>query len=68
MGEDRHPSYRVHCGSTNVVIDELEHETIALVVATDHETVHRCGAWWERPFAGVSFYAPNVADPPRAQR
>jgi len=59
--------YRVYCGAGNRLLDELEREAIAVVVAIDHETVHRCGTWWERPFDHVAFYAPNVADPPRAQ-
>jgi len=58
VGEDLF--YRVHCGATNVVIDEIELEAVAVEIATDHEHVHRCGAWWERPFDHVAFYAPNV--------
>jgi hypothetical protein len=56
--------YRVYCGAGNVEIDAVERENIAIVIATDHETVHRCGTWWERPFSHVAFYAPNADDPP----
>lgn len=54
--------YVVYCGSNNVVIGRVTYEHIAIVIATDHETVHRCGAYWERPFDHVAFLAPNAHD------
>lgn len=56
--------YRVYCGAGNREIDAVEREHVAIVIATDHEAVHRCGTWWARPFDHVAFYAPN-ADPDR---
>jgi hypothetical protein len=56
--------YRVYCGATNQLIDDVDHEHVAIAIATVHEADHHCGTWWERPFDHVGFYAPNV-DPGR---
>ena len=61
------PAYLVRCGLTNISVVETHTETAAIVAAIDHEVTHTCGTWWQRPLDGVSFYAPNVADPPRPQ-
>jgi hypothetical protein len=59
--------YRAYCGKGNTLVAEVEREHIAVAIATAHEEAHRCGAWWERPFDHVAFYAPNACDPPSPQ-
>lgn len=41
--------YLAVCGSTRVVLDELDDERLAYAVAANHEAVHRCGAWVQPP-------------------
>jgi hypothetical protein len=56
--------FRAYCGKSNALIDEVDREHIVVEIARAHEEVHRCGAWWERPFEHTAFYAPNACDPP----
>lgn len=54
------PLYVVYCGTNNAVIDQVTYEHIAIVIAVDHEAVHHCGTYWERPFDHIAFLAPNA--------
>lgn len=41
--------YLAVCGSTRVVLDELDVEELAYSVAAAHEAAHHCGAWVQPP-------------------